>query len=129
MSEPETTCGAELAASAEVPEAWSRLMSHVALNLEAHADWVGAGTDDARREHAALRAVAAAYRDMAASATRAADMMRALRDLSPAPHEPSRFDRAAFAAWLRTKVGLQRTLARMLDRHAEVAEGALTDPT
>lgn len=128
MSEPETTCGAELAASAEVPEAWSRLMSQVAVNLKAHADWVGADTEAARGEQAALHAVAAAYEDMAASATRAAQIMRALRDLPPAPHDPACFDRAAFGEWLRSKIALQRALARMLDRHAEVAENALTGP-
>jgi hypothetical protein len=126
MSEPETTCGAELAASAEVPEAWSRLMSHVALNLEAHAAWVGTDTDAARQEHSGLRSVAAAYEDMAASATRAAEVMRVLRALPPAPHDPAGFDRAAFERWLREKIVLQRALARMLDRHAEAAEGALT---
>jgi hypothetical protein len=125
MSEPETTCGAELAASAEVPEAWSRLMAHVAVNLESHAEWVGTDTDASRREHDGLLAVAAAYRDMAASATRAAEAMRALRELPPAPHEPGRFGRAAFEAWLRAKIGLQRDLAKMLTRHADVAESAL----
>lgn len=126
MSEPEHTCGAELAASAEVPEAWSRLMSHVAINLRAHAEWVGTTTDAARGEHVALHAVAAAYEDMAASSTRAAEIMRALRELPPAPHDSARFDRAAFGEWLRSKIALQRALARMLDHHAEVAERALT---
>jgi hypothetical protein len=127
-SESEGTCGQELAASAEVPDAWQALMSHVALNLEAHAAWVGEGTDAARREHDAMRAVAAAYRDMAASAERAAALMRSLSTLPAAPHDPARFDRPAFADWMRTKIGLQRAFARLLERHATMSEQALQEP-
>jgi hypothetical protein len=125
MTDDESTCGQELAASAEVPDAWRALMSHVALNLDAHAAWVGDATDAARHERDAMRAVAAAYRDMAASAERAAALMRSLSSLAAAPHEPSRFDRPAFAAWMRTKVVLQRALADMLERHAAASERAL----
>lgn len=124
-SEAEGTCGQELAASAEVPDAWRGLMSHVAINLEAHAAWVGDGTDAARAEQEAMRAVAAAYRDMAASAERAATLMRSLRDLAAAPHDPARFDRPAFVGWMRSKVELQRAFAQMLERHAAMSESAL----
>src|SRR6478609_5029222 len=107
MSEPdenhEMTCGEEIAASAEVPEAWRDLMRHVAMNLEAHASWVGTASPAARAEHEGIVRVAAAYRDMAAAAERAADLMRSLRALPAAPHDPAAFDRAAFTNWMRAK--------------------------
>jgi hypothetical protein len=96
-------------------------MSHVALNLDAHAAWVGTETEAARGEQAAMRAVAAAYREMGDAATRAAVLMRSLRDLPPAAHDPARFDRRGFAAWMREKVALQRAMAGMLNRHADVS--------
>jgi hypothetical protein len=117
----EQTCGQELAASSEIPEAWRDLMSHVAFNLEAHAHWVGADTELARRERDAMLAVAEAYRAMADAAARAATLLRSLRDLSPAPHDPARFDAPAFASWMRAKLVLQRALAEMLTRHADRA--------
>ena len=58
----EQTCGAELAASAEVPEKWGALMAHVAANTETHATWMGNGSEAARRERDGLLRVAAAYR-------------------------------------------------------------------
>lgn len=125
VSDTEGTCGQELAASAEVPDAWRALMTHVALNLDAHAAWVGDATDAARQERDAMRAVAAAYRDLATSAERAATLMRALSGLAAAPHEPARFDRPAFEAWMRTKIALQRAFAQMLERHAAMSERAL----
>ena len=121
----EPTCGEEIAASAEVPEAWRDLMSHVAINLEAHAAWVGTGSGPARQEHDGLTGVAAAYREMAAAASRASELMRALRSLPPASHDPARHDRAAFAAWMRTKIERQRALAALLERHATVSARAL----
>jgi hypothetical protein len=118
------TCGQELAASAEVPEAWRDLMRHVAVNLTAHAAWVGMDSQEARGEHDALRRVAAAYLEMADAADRAGRLMRDLRSLPAAPHDRARFDAVAFAAWMRRKVALQRALASMLERHAAVAERA-----
>jgi hypothetical protein len=117
----EQPCGEELAASSEIPEAWRALMAHVALNLEAHASWVGAETEAARREREAMLAVAEAYRAMADAAARAATLMRSLRDLPPAPHDPARFDAPAFAIWMREKLVLQRALAEKLARHADHA--------
>lgn len=124
-SEQEPTCGAELAASAEVPEAWRDLMRHVALNLEAHAIWVGTTSPAARAEHEGMLRVAAAYRDMADAADRAAVLMRSLQQLPAAPHDPAAFDRAGFVDWMRNKIGRQRALAALLERHATVSERAL----
>jgi hypothetical protein len=120
-----TTCGQEVAASAEVPEAWRDLMRHVAINLEAHAAWVGTGSPAAREEHDGLRRVAAAYLEMAEAADRASRVMRALRAVPAAPHDPARHDVGAFVAWMRKKVELQRTFAAMLERHAAESERAL----
>jgi hypothetical protein len=125
--EREATCGEEIAASVEVPEAWRDLMRHVALNLEAHAAWVGTGSPAAREEHDGLRRVAAAYLEMAAAAERAGEVMRAMRAVPAAPHDPARRDGAAFAAWMRRKVELQRALASTLERHAAASERALAD--
>jgi len=129
MSEPDengaSTCGAEVAASAEVPEAWRDLMRHVAINLDAHAAWVGTASPAASAEHDGLRRVAAAYRDMADAADRAVAVMRSLRALPAAPHDPAAFDSAAFASWMRDKIARQRALAALLERHAEGSARAL----
>jgi hypothetical protein len=121
----EETCGQDIAGDAEVPELLARLLAHVAGNMEAHAAWVGRGSDAARLEHDGLAAVSRAWRDMAAAAARAAEAMRAMRDLPAAPHDPAGLDRAAFGRWMREKVAMQRALARMLLEHAEVSERVL----
>jgi hypothetical protein len=119
------TCGEEIAASAEVPEAWRDLVRHVAINLEAHATWVGTASPAARAEHDGVTRVAAAYRDMADAADRAATLMRSMRALPSAPHAPAAFDGAAFADWMRDKIERQRALATLLERHAAVSTRAL----
>ncbi len=100
-------------------------MRHVALNLEVHASWVGTASPAARAEHEGVLRVAAAYRDMADAAERAAVLMRSLRELPAAPHEPAAFDRAAFADWMRAKIDRQRAFAALLERHAAVSARAL----
>ena len=119
------SCGAELAESAVIPEKLAALMELVAKNMVAHAEWVGSSEDRARAEHRALLDVAAGYRAIAAAASKAASTMRALRDLEPAPHDPSRWDRAAFARFMQRKVELQTELAALLLAHAEQSKAAL----
>jgi hypothetical protein len=123
----EQTCGQEISAAAEVPEGWQQLMDHVATNMEWHAGWVGAGSSAAKREHDALVRVAVEYRAMAAAAARAATAMRAMHELPPAPHDPSKLDRAAQAQWMRAKIQMQRDFAGLLTRHAEDSEKALAE--
>ena len=123
----EQTCGQEMAASAEVPLKWQALMSHVATNMEWHADWVGLASPAAQREHDALLRVAGEYRAMADAAGRAAAAMEAMRPLEAAPHDPSRVDRAAQARWMRAKIEMQRDFAGLLLRHAEDSEAALAE--
>jgi RIO-like serine/threonine protein kinase len=123
----EVTCGQELAGDAEVPEKLSALWSHVAANMETHADWVGVQSAAARREHEALSRVAADYRAIAAAADHAAAVMKSMADLPAAPHDPTKLDRAAQAAWMRRKIELQRALARMLIEHADVSEQVLAE--
>ena len=129
MSEPVETeaesCGDEIAASAEVPEAWRDLMRHVAINLDAHATWVGTASPAASAESDGLRRVAAAYRDMADAADRAAALMRSMRALPAVPHDAAAFDGAAFASWMCDKIGRQRALAALLERHAAATARAL----
>jgi hypothetical protein len=119
-------CGAELGDAAIVPERLAALMSHVAENLEAHAGWVGVETPAAAAEHEGLLRLAADYRAIAAAALRTAATMRGLRDLEPAPHDPARWDRAAFLQWMRRKIELQRAFAQLLLEHAEVSERILS---
>jgi hypothetical protein len=129
MTEPETngapTCGEEVAASAEVSEAWRDLVRHVAINLDSHATWVGASSPAARDEQDGLRRVAAAFRDMAEAAERAVVLMRSLRALPPAEHDPTTFDHGGFVAWMREKIERQRALAALLERHAAAAAAAI----
>jgi len=125
QSAEEPTCGQELAASAEVPERWQELMNHVATNMEWHAGWVGSASIPAKREHDGLLRVAGEYRAMATAAGRAATSMKALHDLSVAPHDPSKIARAAQAHWMRAKIRMQREFAALLLRHADESEKAL----
>ncbi len=124
----EDTCGQEMAASAEVPLRWQALMDHVATNMDAHATWVGTSTPAAKHEHDALRRVAAAYRAMAWAAGSAAQAMLAMKDLPPAPHDPARRDAAAWAAWMREKIRMQREFAALLEQHAAASERAMAGP-
>src|SRR5215467_13988861 len=126
-NESEPSFGEELAAAAEVPEKWSALMNHVAANMETHAAWVGEGSAAARREQSGMLRVAAAYREMAAAAARAAAVMMAMRDLPPAPHDRSKIDRPALAAWMREKIAMQREFAALIARHADESEQALAE--
>jgi hypothetical protein len=119
------SCGEELAASALVPERLAALMLHVSLNLDAHADWVGRSSEAARLESAALRELATDYRAIAEAAERAVQRMRDAASLAPAPHDPSRWDRAAFVAWMQRKIELQRALAELLLEHVGASERAL----
>jgi len=125
MHDDEMSCGQELAASAEVPDAICALMNHVALNLDAHASWVGSGPESARLEQAAMERIAGEYRAIGSAAANAAAAMRACVDLEPAPHDPRAFDRTAFADWMQKKIELQRALANLLLGHAEMSEKAL----
>src|SRR6476620_7961780 len=94
------SCGAELAQSAVVPEQIGALMYHVTQNLEAHAQWVGASSEAARLEQAALREVAADYRAIGEAAARAVQHMRSAAGLASPPHDPDGWDRTAFVTWM-----------------------------
>lgn len=124
-NEQEQSCGAELAQSAVVPELIGALMMHVTQNLEAHACWVGASSEAARLEQAALREVAADYRAIAEAAARAVQHMRAAAGLASPPHDPGSWDRASFVSWMQRKIELQRALAELLLEHARLSEHGL----
>ena len=119
------SCGAELAQSAVVPELIGALMLHVTQNLEAHAQWVGASSEAARLEQAALREVAADYRAIAEASARAVQHMRAAAGLTSPPHDPGSWDRSAFVSWMQRKIELQRALAELLLEHARLSERGL----
>jgi hypothetical protein len=119
------SCGAELAQSAVVPELIGELLLHVTTNLEAHAQWVGASSEAARREQTALREVAADYRAIAEAAARAVQHLRAAAGLASPPHDPGSWDRGAFASWMQRKIVLQRALAELLLEHARLSERGL----
>src|SRR5690606_11709243 len=65
-----SACGRELAKSAMVPERIAELMEHVALNLIAHARWVGTASTEADTEHAWLLRAAEDYLGIAGAARR-----------------------------------------------------------
>jgi hypothetical protein len=123
--ELEESCGAELSRDAEVPQKLGQLMAHVAHNLRAHAEWVGTETVEAKLEHDALQQVATGYDAISQAAERTAATMAALRTLAPAPHDPQKHDRTAFADWMREKIAKQRELARLLLEHAASSEKVL----
>lgn len=72
-----------------------------------------------------MRAAVAAYRKIAAAASDAASFMRGQGDLPAASHDPGRLDRQALATWMRTKITMQRDVARLLLEHAAQSERAL----
>jgi hypothetical protein len=121
----ETTCGQELAESANVPDQFGCLFEHVALNLREHAAWVGTGSAAARREHDAMIAVAEGYEEIASTAARTASLMRTLHDIPPVTHDPRSRDALKFHAWMTRKIELQRELATLLTEHAQQSEQVL----
>jgi hypothetical protein len=122
--QPET-CGEELAEGAIIPEQVAELFAHVAHNLRAHARWVGKGSPEAAREHAAMTAVADGYEAISAEAQRVCNLMRNLQHLPPAPHDPDTLDRPGLALWMQEKIELQRKLSRLLSEHADQTEHEL----
>ena len=122
-----TSCGAELAEDAVVPETLARLMRHVALNMVAHAEWVGAASEPARAEQSGLRRVAEAYQSIATAAEQAARTMRELHDLKEAPHDLGTWDRQQFVGWMRRKIELQREFAELVLAHAQASERVLAE--
>jgi hypothetical protein len=122
MGMNELSCGEELARDADVPDGLSRLWEHVAVNLDAHARWVGTDSEAARHEHDSLRLIATEYRSIAMAAERAAAIMRSMEGLPAAPHDPARLDRSEQLRWMRQKISLQRDFAKLLLAHAETSE-------
>lgn len=120
-----SACGRELAKSAMVPERIAELMEHVALNLIAHARWVGTASTEADTEHAWLLRAAEDYLGIAGAARRTRETLLAMAKLGPAPHDPERWDRKAFAQWMQKKVELERSLAQLLLEHAETSSRML----
>jgi hypothetical protein len=125
MSETELTCGQELAASAEVPEAIGALLKHVSVNMDAHARWVGVETNEAKVEGEVMSWVAAEYRALGEGAERLAQKMRSFEQLAASPHDPKKMDWVAFGVWMRKKIELQRHVANLLLSHAAESEVAL----
>ncbi len=121
------SCGAELAGGAIIPEQIARLMDHVSNNMVAHAHWVGTATDACRAEHVALLEVARLFRNTASCARSAAVAMRSMQHLDPAPHDPERWDRVAFVAWMQRKLELQTELGNLLLAHVDQARQNLDD--
>jgi hypothetical protein len=127
MQHQDETCGQELAASAVVPEQLAALFRHVAANLRDHAAWVGTASVDTKREHDAMMDVAHGYEAIGLSAQRTATLMRTLENLPTVSHDPQKLDRKKFLVWMKTKIDLQRELARLLMEHAEQSERVLQE--
>ena len=126
MDAQEMTCGQEIAADSEVPEKLSKLMSHVAINMVVHANWLGAD-GGGKREHDSLLAVAHEYSAIAEAAGRAASAMRAMKEIPATPHDPARLDHAGQARWMRAKIEMQVEFAQMLMKHAEMSKRVLAE--
>jgi hypothetical protein len=126
MTIEEMTCGQEIAADSEVPEKLARLMSHIAVNMQAHAKWVGSSVAG-KPEHDGLMAVARAYEAIAAAAERAAKAMEDMRTIPAVQHEPALLDRAGQVRWMRAKIEMQMEFANILTRHAEVSKKVLAE--
>jgi hypothetical protein len=122
-----TSCGAELAASAEVPAQLAHLFTLVACNLETHAAWVGQASEAAALEHAGLLRVAQHYRSLVEAAEGAACAMRELASLPVAEHDLRAFDQEAFARFMQQKVAAQRRLADLLLEHAAESTARLDE--
>jgi hypothetical protein len=129
MAEQEDTCGQELAAGAVIPEQLGALFKHVAENLRDHAAWVGSGSPAAKREQEAMLATAQRYAGLSAQAEETAGALRALAQLPAAEHDASKLDRKKLAAWMKTKIELQRKLAGSLLEHAEESQRVLDELT
>jgi hypothetical protein len=125
MQHDDQTCGQELAQGAIIPEQVAVLFAHVAHNLRQHAKWVGETSPEAAAEHTAMIAVADGYEAISAEAQRICNLMRTLKDLPAAPHDPEAQDRKALAEWMQSKVNVQRKLAKLLNEHADQSERAL----
>jgi hypothetical protein len=126
MEIEEMTCGQEIAADSEVPEKLARLMSHVAVNMEAHAKWVGSSVGG-EPEHSGLMVVAREYAAIAVAAERAAKAMKDMRTIPAVQHEPALLDRAGQVRWMRAKIDMQMEFASLLTRHAELSKKALAE--
>ena len=126
MGIEEMTCGQEIAADSEVPEKLARLMGHVAVNMEAHAKWVGSSVGG-KPEHDRLMGVAREYEAISAAAERAAKAMREMRTIPAVQHDPALLDRAAQVRWMRAKIEMQMEFAEILTRHAEVSKQVLAE--
>ena len=126
MAAQEMTCGQEISADSEVPEKLSKLMRHVADNMEVHANWVGAG-ESGTRERDSLMAVAHEYVAIADAAERAAFAMKAMREIPATHHDPARLDRAGQVQWMRAKIEMQLEFARLLTKHAVISRRVLAE--
>lgn len=125
QDDQEASCGQELAASAEIPDTFGRLLRHVAVNLRAHARAVGQASPEASLEHAALLRVASGYEEIADAAARTAKFMLTLATLPPVLHDGEALSSDDFVDWMATKIALQRKLGGTLLEHAEQSESAL----
>lgn len=110
---PAPSCGERLAESAKNPERLAALTGAVADMLDAHAQWVGTGTRDARTESDRLQALARAHRDLTARAERLAAQLRDARTLPEVEHN-TRVVPAGLTRSMRRAADEARVLAQTL---------------
>ena len=122
----EATCGKGLAAGADLPEQFGRLLAARAEVLERHTGALDRNDPNGRREHDAYSDLVRRHRAAAAELLALAAQMRSYRDLPTAEHDldvmmAPNGQMAAF----REFVDLERELVAFMAAHLEADEEML----
>ena len=122
----ESTCGKGLAAGADLPDQFGRLLSARADVLERHTRALNGSDPNGRREHEAYLDLARRHRAIAADLAALAAQMRSYRDLPMAEHDLEALmapdgQMVAF----REFVGVEREFAASLAAHLSADEQML----
>lgn len=121
------TCGKGLAAGADLPDQFGRLLASRAEVLERHTRALDVNDPNGRREHEAYLELVRRHRAVAADLAALAEQMRSYRDLPMAAHNMDVMmdpegQMAAFTAF----VDLERGLVTFLQDHLRDDEALLS---
>jgi hypothetical protein len=120
------TCGKGLAAGADLPEQFGRLLAARAEVLERHTRALDVSDANGRREHEAYMDLVHRHRAVAADLAALAEQMRAYRDLPMAEHDLAvLMDPEGQMAAFRDFVNLERELVAYLGEHLKSDEQML----
>jgi hypothetical protein len=122
----EPTCGKGLAAGAELPDQFGRMLAARADVLERHTRALDINDANGRREHEAYLDLVRRHRAVAADLAALAAQMRSCRDLPMAAHDmEAMMDPNGQMAAFREFVELERQLAAFLAAHLSADEQML----